>query len=107
MEYNEEGIIKLRDAIVEQAAKDYIAIKKYILRHFNKPCTEKKWELENITRWFRSSNFDDMKTGCSGDYFIKKLDEMVEDDMQVARKRVENGRKKTNIRVGFNKKGER
>lgn len=99
MEYNEEGILNLRDAIVQQVAKDYITTKKYILKHPNKPCTAQKSELEIITRWFYSNKFEDLKTGCSGDYFIRKLDEMVEEDLKPTRKRLPNNN--TTIRIGL------
>lgn len=88
MKYNKDGILMLRNAIVESVAKDYINTKTYILKHPYQPCTAQKSELERLANWFRSSKYDDMDLGISGDYILKKLDEMVENNVKPIRRRV-------------------
>lgn len=74
MDYNVEGLITLRNAIVEQAVKDYARVKRYLLTHPNRPCVLQKAELEQIQRYFLSDSFVE----CDGEYIIKKLDRMIE-----------------------------
>jgi len=64
-----KGVLALRNAIVKQAAKDYI---KYYVMGANK----QPLEVRSIERWFLSPQFDLMNTGYSGKWFIKNLQEM-------------------------------
>lgn len=77
---NHEGVLALRNAIVEQAAHDYI-------RHYNVDGPQSSF-ITAIERWFRSSQFEDLGTGCSGEWFIENL-----------REHVINGKKSKNKRV--------
>lgn len=65
---NPIGMTALRNAIVEQAAKDYL--KNY------RDEEHKSSYIKSIEKWFLSPNFDALATGYSGEYFLRKLREM-------------------------------
>ena len=69
-ELNHQGVLLLRNAIVKQAAADY-------LKHYNTSGNQSSFIL-TIEKWFRSRQFDALCTGVSGEWFIKNLREMAE-----------------------------
>lgn len=91
---HEDGFVFLRNAIIEQAAKDYVKAKEHILAHPNKKCIDERIELDNLTRWFKSRNFSDLGLGISGEYFIEKMDELAASGWKPMHKRVTPERKK-------------
>lgn len=69
----------LRNAIVEQAAKDYLSLKKnYLKRKAKNIEARKPWELKSVEQWFLSSKFDEMCLNVEGRQMIRALDELAE-----------------------------
>lgn len=66
---NHQGVLALRNAVVEQAAKDYI-------KHYNLDGNQSSFIL-TLEKWFRSDKFSDLDTEHSGEWFIKNLRELV------------------------------
>lgn len=89
--YNIDGIYALRNAVVEQAAKDYISLKKEVIRLENQRPTIKRnidleirsSQLEHLKKWFKSEDFDNLGLNYTGDYYIRKLDYIVEHGSKV------------------------
>ena len=76
-----DGVMNLCNAIVEQAAKDYLKAKKglYLKNPKNKSRIEKlQWRLEETTNFFRGKWY---RTICTidGEYMLQKLDEEFEE----------------------------
>lgn len=74
---NNDGAVNLSEAIVCQAAKDYLKAKKglYLENPKNKNRIDRlRWKLVDATTFFRSKWY---RALCSvdADYLIKKLDE--------------------------------
>lgn len=79
MEFNEQGVLALRNAIVEQAAKDY-------LKYYNTKGPQSSYVI-SIERWFRSVAFAGLATGYSGDWFIRNLREMAEKGEKIEKRK--------------------
>lgn len=85
------GIYALRNAIVEQAAKDYIALKKDVMRLESRRLTAKRKvdleikrsQLNHLIKWFKSEDFDNLDLKYTGDYYLRKLDYFVEHGSKV------------------------
>lgn len=92
MKYNMDGVEALRNAIVEQACKDYISIKKYLLQReakgYDIKITFQYRQLLDLQEWFRSEKFERFALTHSGDYYIRKLDELAEKKSVIHRRAV-------------------
>lgn len=83
MKYNSDGILYLRNAIVEDAAKEYLSLKKSIAK-LEKLKNPRKWKLneletkrsrlEYLKKWFRSEDFDCLGLKLSGKWYLEQLD---------------------------------
>lgn len=82
MKYNTDGILLLRNAIVEDAAKEYISLKREIERLKKQPASEKRritmeykeYKLSKLKEWFLSEEFDGLALSHDGSFYIRKLD---------------------------------
>lgn len=63
---NDHGILELRNAIIIQAAQDY-------LRHYIPNSSNQPVEIMSLENFFRSTRFAMMGLGVSGEWFIKNL----------------------------------
>lgn len=97
MGYNIEGVLCLRNAIVEQAAKDYLSLKKSIskLEEQDKISKWKQNELDikrsqlaYLVKWFMSDSFGDLDLKVSGAYIVERLDE-IDESKQIRHKRIQ------------------
>lgn len=73
MQYDIDGVLRLRNAIVEKAAEDYLSAKKAIAG-----TSIRSTEAEAIRKWFLFGGYNDLETGVSGAYIIKELDKIAE-----------------------------
>lgn len=83
MEYNEEGLLRLRNAIVEKAAKDYLYERKYELSHKDGGSIFHKSEIESLRKWFLGAGFESMGLKIEGSFLLHKLDEIADTSRQV------------------------
>lgn len=60
-----EGALALRNAIVEQAAHDYV-------KYYRSDVPNSGFIIA-LERWFLSPRFDVLGTGCTGEWFINEL----------------------------------
>jgi len=86
MKYNFNGIELLRNAIVKDAAKEYMRLKKEIKKLEKMPTTEKRAirlkeknnEFENLKKWFMSDRFDELGLSLDGEDYVRLLDSLSE-----------------------------
>lgn len=69
LDYNPEGLANIANAVVEQAAMDYM--NSYLGLKINKT-TSPEIELEKLEDWFHSENYE-IFTSVDPDYLIKNL----------------------------------
>lgn len=82
------GVLALRNAIIQQAANDYV-------KYYNPNKTEQSSYIDTLERWFKSHKFDDLCTGYSGQWFIDKLRELAVEGKKPGEKvRLEKDREK-------------
>ena len=78
---DDEGVALLAEAVVAQAAKDYLKAKKDLFNAnplFQETVKRLQWKLDSAVKFFRSKWY---RTLCSidADYLLKKLDEEFEE----------------------------
>lgn len=94
MKYNEDGLIRLRNAVIENAAKEYIQLKRLINRHPEKEKLHYGVELNNLKSFFLSRRYELYGMSVSGEYMLRKLDEMAEGSRKIAVNRLGREHKK-------------
>lgn len=77
-EINYEGLLRLRNAIVEQAAKDYVIAKRKLLAHpeLDLHRTAAYGECMMLERWFLSTRYSDLVPNISGQWMLDRLNEL-------------------------------
>ena len=80
-ELDDEGVALLAEAVVAQAAKDYLKTKKDLFNVnplFQGRVERLQWKLDSAVKFFRSKWY---RTLCAvdADYLMKKLDEEFEE----------------------------
>ena len=80
-ELDDEGIILLAEAIVAQAAKDYLKAKKDLFRVnplFRESAERIQWQLNSAVMFFRSKWYRTL-CGVDPDYMLRRLDKEFEE----------------------------
>lgn len=78
---DDEGVALLAEAVVAQAAKDYLKAKKDLFNVnplFQERIKRLQWKLESAVKFFRSKWYRTL-CGVDADYLLKKLDEEFEE----------------------------
>lgn len=74
-----EGILALRNAIIEQAAKDYVRAKKILAKeNINEEKRSAAQSMANDCHRFFLSQWFQMLSNMDGKFFLQKLDTMIE-----------------------------
>lgn len=77
--FNLIGVLALRNAIVIQAAKDY-------LQHYEKNKPNSK-HIANLEKWFRSYDFELLGTGIDPEWFIEQLRKMSDNGEKIGNRK--------------------